>query len=302
MEVYTQVTQPELFVSDPHSLESVVNWMTVTDPHWNGGIKYDVDCGDVAVTSMTCISGSPSSMTKAHTFRQITRGARPFTVYAEVDCTPDQLFWDTSKQSALRALANTRTVQLERTFWSGASGGAPVFPNLSDIGPIYDNTGEILLQPSATIISGSPLDIVEGLGRLEEAFGDCYPGQGVIHVPAELASTLGVRNLVRHEGNKLLTHNDDVVVLGNGYSLTIGPGGTTPPTGSAWIHMTSPIFGIKGQPRTFDPVTTLNRDTDTMKMIAEQTFVLAWECCLVSVLVTLGGDQSGAYGNALQAF
>lgn len=303
MEVYQVLSQGELFLDPLYSLASVVNWITPTDKHWAGGIQYDADCTEVSVTAMTCISGAASSDTKEIQWSRLTRGARAFDVYTRVDCTPDGDWWDSGQRRALRALKNSGPTQLERTFQTGASGVEPalILPNLTTTGPILDSQGDILLQPAATIISGTtPLDVVEGLGRIEAAFSSCYDGRGVVHVPMKLGAAFAARNLCYKEGNKLYTYAGNTVVFGSGYA-DVGPGGVTAASGTTWIFMTSPIFGIRGTPRVVPGVQALNRGINTLQLIAEQKFLLAWECCLIAALVTTGGEWAGAPGTPLQA-
>lgn len=298
---YTVLSLPELFSSEGYGLASVMEWITPTDSHWLGGVQYDVDCTEVAITMMECISGAPSpNPTKSATWSQLTRGSRPFTLYDEVDCSPaDGDWWKTGQATALRGLANSAPTGIERALWNGATNSAPVFPNLTTIGPIFDSSNRILLQPAATIISGTPLDLVEGLGRLEKALGDCYDGWGVIHVPTQLGPALGARALCYREGSRLYTYNGNRVAIGKGYSGT-GPGNTVQPAGSQFIYATGPVFGIRGAPRVMDPVQSFDRSVNTLKMIAEQTFLLGWTCCLAGVLVTTGGETAGEPGSPLQ--
>lgn len=301
MDVYAPVTVPDLFTPGRYGLTSVVNWISPSDSHWGGGIQYDADCTDVNVAALECISGAPETI--AHmseaTWEHETRGARAFDVYSRVDCSPaDGDWWNVAQTRALRALTNSAPWQLERTFWSGHSHIAPahIYPNLIATGPIYDETNRILLQPSATVISGSPLDVVEGLGALEASFAACYHGEGVIHAPFRMAAALAAQNLIFKDGSVLRTHNGNAVALGRGYNAARGPGDTTPPVGATWMMMTSPIFGYRGQARTFTAAESFDRSVNTLEMIAEQKFLLAWSCCLHSVLVTYGGETAGRAG------
>lgn len=301
MEVYAPIDPGSLYLDSAYGLASVVQWITVNDPHWAGGVQYEADCTEVSVTAMTCISGAPESDTKAVTWTRTTRGARAFDVYARADCSPVGDWWSTAQRRVLRSLAWSAPTQLERTFQTGASGVEPalVYPNLTSTGPIFDSTGEILLQPASTIISGAPLDVVEGLGRLEAAFGACYDGRGVVHVPLKLGAALAAQSLIYRDGGRLYTYCGNTVALGRGYA-DVGPGGTTPPAGSTWMYMTSPIFGLRGTPRTQAGVESFNRNVNTVEMIAEQKYLLAWECCLIAVLVTTGGEQAGEPSSPLQ--
>jgi hypothetical protein len=106
---------------------------------------------------------------------------------------------------------------------------------------------------------------------------------------------------VQYKNNKLYTWAGNRVIVGKGYSIDIGPGGVAPTAGSAWMFMTSPVFGLRGQPVSFDPVESFNRNINTVEFIAEQTYLLAWHCCVVGTQVTLGGEQAGAINSAAAA-
>src|SRR5262252_568713 len=123
-----------------------MEWITHSDSHWVGGIQYDIDCTEVAITMMECVSGAPSpNPTKSATWSQLTRGARAFTLYSEVDCSPaDGEIWESGQAMALRGLANSAPTGLERVLWTGATNSAPVFPNLTTIGPLYASAAQLI--------------------------------------------------------------------------------------------------------------------------------------------------------------
>jgi len=296
MEVYKEVSPPDNFDVSPYGLFSAINWATPDTPHVFGGISYDADCTEVGVTSSPCVSGAPESatLTKAATWSHTVRGARPFTVYDEIDCSAPGGGYENASERALMGLTRSAPTQVEATFWTGSSGlGTPVFPNLTVTGVIRDSTNRIILQPASTLISGVPLDIVEGLGALETALASCYDGLGVIHAPIRVAEELVANRLCYERNGKLYTYVGNQVVIGKGYPGT-GPNGSTPAAGSMWMFATSPIFGYRNTARTIaTPVESLNPTVNTIKMIAEQTFVLGWRCCLAGVLVTTGGEGAG---------
>lgn len=303
MTEYQPVTPPDQFIPGQYGLSSVVNWLP-GEGHWQAGVQYDSDCTEVAVTMMECISGATISG-KVDTWSHVTRGSRPFTLYDRASCSPaDGEWWNVGQTKALRALANSGPVGLERAFWDGQgnAGNARVYPNLTSVGPVYDKTGRILLQPAATTVSGTlPMDMVEALGVLEAALGLCYDGEGVIHVPFRLGAALAANYLIFKDGNTLRTFAGNKVVLGRGYASAVGFGGSTPPAGATWMYATSPVFGYRGQAKTFDPVQMFDRGVNTYQVLAEQTFLLGWNCCLAGVLVTTGGLTGGAPSTALQA-
>lgn len=299
MDVYSNdsVTVPDLFSTPGLGLFDNVSWLTPRNDHWKLGIQYDAICPFSRVTITPCISGAPATLTsKSATFDMNHRGSKSFTVYDEVDCTPDRQFWDEARSLALVSLTNTAPITAEAVFWSGvASDGVPVYPNLTTRGVIMDSTNQIILQPAITQITGTAgLDIVEGLDRLESAFSACYPGEGWVHVPEGLINALCARYLVQYKGGKLYTWAGNRVIVGKGYPTNIGPGGVAPAAGTGYLVMTSPVFGIRGTPAAVgDPVQSLDRSVNTLKMIAEQTFLFGWQCCAVTVQITTGGELAG---------
>lgn len=300
MDVYSSdsVTVPNLFTSPGLGLFDNVTWLTPTNKHWGLGIQWEAICPYSDVTITPCISGAPAVLTsKASTMNRLFRGANSFTVYDEIDCSPDRSFWDEARNDALTALANSAPITAEAVFWSGvASDGVPVYPNLTTRGIIRDSTNRIILQPSITQVTGTGgLDVVEGLDRLESTFSACYPGVGWLHVPEGIVSALYAEHLIDWKNGKLYTCAGNLVIIGKGYPTNIGPGGTAPTAGTAYMTMTSPVFGIRGPASAVaDPVQSMDRSVDTLKMIAEQTFLFGWHCCAVTVQITLGGEPAGA--------
>lgn len=296
-----RVTVPDLYALTGQGLLDNVVWITPTTDHWKGGIQFDADCAFTNITISPCISGAPVQIaTKASTWDHVTRGARAFTVFGKSNCTPGGSdWWTTGRDRSLRALSNNGFMSVEATFWTGATNNAPavIYPNLTSPGPVFDETGRIMLQQAAITITGV-VDIVEALDRLEARFADCYPGEGWLHVPIDLINALCARYLVQYRNGRLYTWAGNRVIVGKGYPSNIGPGGVAPVAGSTWMYMTSPVFGLRGTPVSFDPVESFTRSVNTVEFIAEQTFLLAWHCCVVGVNVTLGGEPAGLINTA----
>lgn len=315
VESYTaEVIVPDLLEAPGYGLLDNVTWIP-GDPagHWQGGIQYDAYCYASSPTISACFDGGPTEIAdKAATWEHMTRGSRPFTVFDQWDCPPvgrglTAAVLDDARDRAIRALAASAAFSVERVFWSGDVGNSPakVYPNLIDINdtPIVTGTnGLITLQPSGTNVTGI-VDVVEALGTLESLVAECYHGRAWIHVPSILLPALVAQNLCYERGGKLYTYAGNLVIVGRGYDITQAPDEIThpaPQVPGAHAHMiaTSPVFGIKSTPRSFGPVESFDRSVNTMKMIAEQTYILGWHCCLISVGVTLGGEAAGSVGDA----
>lgn len=294
------VSQPD-FTLPPFSLESVVDWRD-GDLHWRAGVEWETVCGDSDSTYDECVivnatSGAatgtpvpfPEPPAKSATAAKQNFGATPFTVYAEVDCSAVG-FYDDSTAWAEARLHRTEAKEIEKVFWTGVVAGqsAAQYPHLAANAAIADteaNGNLVQLQQAAVVVTGTPVCVEVALGLLESAFADCYSGQGIIHVPNELIPLFNQAYLLETEDGRLITGNGNVVVAGTGYPGTAPDGTVT--AGARWIYMTPRIFGYRSDVRTFVRESTLDRTVNTVRAVAERTYVLGYDCCLVAVPVSL---------------
>jgi len=289
------------------SLNDVVR--TPNDPHWQMGVTYESLCGDANTTFDDCIvvTGSgigqpvPPSPPKADTgLDLIKRGATAFTVFAEIDCSAPG-FWDRAEDVVGDGLLRTEQEQVERALWTGQSGGQNVvFPHLAANTAFVDEEN-ITLQTAAVSVSGTAMyDVVEGLGRLEAMLASCYGGLGVIHVPVALASTLMAWNLITPVGNKMITTTmGNTVVLGAGYPGTPPSAPLDPsPAVGQWMYATGNMFIYRSRARIIPIRDSIDRSENTVKAIAERTYVIGWDCCHYAVLVSMGGEVAGSSGSS----
>lgn len=128
---------------------------------------------------------------------------------------------------------------LEYEFWTGTLAQANSWPNnyLMKIST-WGTTGN--LTPGASSASnGTAVSIVQGLGILESyAARAGFGGQAMIHLTPEAAPNLLNS---RRVGKFLLDQFDNVIVPGVGYPPDIGPGGSTPAAGTAWMVVTDMV-------------------------------------------------------------
>jgi hypothetical protein len=94
---------------------------------------------------------------------------------------------------------------------------------------------------------------------------------------------------VRKQGPLLYTANGNKVAVGAGYPGS-GADGSARTSNSATIFATGNVFGFRSDVRIRAPqgAAAMDRSTNTMKMIAERTYVLAWDCCHLAANVVLG--------------
>ncbi|MFZ0789747.1 MAG: hypothetical protein WAM94_09005 [Chromatiaceae bacterium] len=295
---------PRLLVDPPTVYDrSYGLWSTVqdrsalaADVHWRNGVTFEPLCGlGGSFYDDYCLETNPAS--KADNISTPVRGATPFVAFAQIDCSPVGYSQDQQRQRAADALTRSESYQVETAFWTGAAGGdaSIVYPHLAANAAVLDTNviPVTTLQCAATQVTGSALlDITEALGRIEAAFGACGNSQGTIHVPMVLGEQLFRANAVKAMGAQLVTQTGHLVALGTGYTGS-GPDGTLTPN-AVWIYMTGPVFGYRTAIEQFQFRETLDRTENTVRTIAERSYVLGFDCCcLYAVLVSVGGIVTG---------
>ena len=282
------VDLPTAFTPLPYGLWDTVQHAGAEDPHWQQGINWIERCpvGDSTYDeclSVTGVGAPPEPPTKTANVDQSTRGALPFTVYAEFECSPVGLA--EAESVASDALARVEQTQVETAFWTGTAGGQPVvFPHLAADAEVLDGT--VVLQPVASpAVTGA--DVAHALGALEQELADCYAGQGLIHVPRSVLPTLAAWNLIVERDGRLYTTAGNLVVAGTGYTGS-GPDGTAQVAGTAWIYATGAAWGYRSDPYVTRLRDSLDRTSNTLRMLAERTYLIGFQCCLLAAHIVLG--------------
>lgn len=300
-----QIIDPPTFTPSRYGLLSVVDRLNVGGSHWENGVTWSAYCtsGMGAATYDECIAvtGAPDAgiaepSVKTANVNHVLYGATPFTPYVRFDCSP---VGNAEAQAiATEALARTEEWQVERAFWTGFVDGKKLaFPHLADNAERVDNNGAILQQVASPVVTGAAVDVVTGLGLLEQGLADCYGGRGVIHVPVKVLSSLESATLVQTVGGRsvdsgqfgrqLETTAGNLVAVGAGYPGT-GPNGASPSATTAWLYATGPVFMLRSPVKVNNFASSVNRENNTIEMIAERTYVLGYSCCLLAVQVQLG--------------
>lgn len=268
--------------------------------HWQFGVNYEPVCAEGNTTFGDCFTVSGSGLapvgepaSKSPTTSISKRGATAFTVFSEIDCSPVG-FWDRATELIGNSFSQSEQWQVENAFWTGLAAGQPVvFPHLAADTAIVDEFG-FTLQTAASPVSGvsTPLDIVEGLGQLEKSLADCYDGVGVIHAPRDLIAPMADAFLIRLVDGHYVTVGGNIVVFGAGYRGT-SPSGTSA-SGQSWMYATGSMFIYQSAVQVFPLRDSMDRTNNTLKAIAERTYVLGWDCCHLAVNISTGGVTTGA--------
>jgi hypothetical protein len=297
---------PPAFTPLPYGLLSALGSeiRNPSDGHWQAGVSWETVCAEGGTTFDECfaVTGAasapaPPPTTKAATTAITRHGAYPFTVYTKMDCSAPG-FWDRADELANAAFTQSEQWQVENALWTGVAGSQPVvYPHLAANAELLDDQG-IIIQTAATAVSGisTPLDIVEGLGLLEQALGDCYDGVGIIHAPRGLLPTFAEAQLVVRDGPRYRTPGGNIVVFGAGYRGTNPAGATV--FGQSTIYATGMMFIYRGAPNVYSGVDGFNRAENTLEAIVERNYLLGWDCCHLAVNITTGGVVAGEPGSA----
>lgn len=283
------------FAPAPYGLLSVVEDRSASSPHWQAGVQWEDFCGPIATTYEECftvsLAASGAPPVKGPTSGEETFGATPFTVYSQIDCSAPG-FYEDSEAEASRLLSRWEQWQIENTFWTGVAAGLPVqYPHLAANAPVFDDDETLQLAANVPVATG--MDPATALGVVENALADCYPGVGVVHIPAELLPRFVEAYVVVRDGARLKTLAGNLVAAGSGYPNTGPDGSVTPvtPAGAGWIYATPPIFMYRSPLRVLPARTTLDRTVDTVHALSERTVVLGYSCCLAAAPVAPLGQE-----------
>lgn len=283
------VDLPATFTPLPYGLWDTVQHPAANGPHWQQGITWVERCptGDTTYDECLSVTGTgapPAPASKTANVEQGFRGALPFTVYAEFECSPVGVA--DAESVASDALARVEQTQVEAAFWTGVAGGQTVvFPHLAADTEALD--GDIVLQSVASPVVTGGADVAQALGLLEQELADCYAGQGLIHVPRSALPTLAAWNLAGVVDGRLVTPAGNVIVAGTGYTGS-APDGTAAAAGTAWIYATGAAWAYRSDPYVSRLRDSLDRTSNTIRMLAERTYLIGFECCLLAAHITLG--------------
>lgn len=232
----------------------------------------------------------------------------PWLVEVEDDCSSFGFGGVDYIGRVTRALEAATPKGLEREFWTGEVAAAAGWPNLFLASPAAED-----VTPTA----GTAVDLPEAFNLLEDALAMCGAGgRGMIHCAAWSTPSY---DLIRREGQLLLTARDTVVVSGAGY-LGTGPDGADPSAaGHTWLYATGlvdvrlgpidvfgqlgrseqdpgawmPVAGSDGgfDPARFSPV-LLDRATNKLATRARRMVAATWDgACHFAVLANINpGD------------
>lgn len=276
------------------------------NPHWKQGVTWQNVCPDGHTTYDLCsisntfpaVTGEPSP--KEATAERSDWGATPFTVLVEIDCSPPG-FWDNADEIVRSTFTESEEFEVESVFWTGTVNDIAdlAFPHLSADAEVLDDQ-LITLQLAAANVGPTGtgnLDVVEALGKLEQALSTCVKGVGVIHVPTELLAHFKANHLLELRDGTYYTPMGHKVLASSAYTGSAPDGTVTDDV--QWVYGTGPVFLYRSAGRFIgDRIQSLDREINTEKRIFERTYVVGYDCCLFGVAISTGGVITGSPDSA----
>lgn len=285
------------FTAPLYSLLSTATQLDLPDGRWKMGISWEPICPESSGTYDPCtavvenaeapgeVEQAPAPPVKATTTEWQIRGGTPFTAYSRIDCAPVGQ-WDQLSAVNQQALLRSESRFVETAFWSGVAGGQTVvFPHLAADSEVND--GDDLMQPAATVVTSVPQQVYTGIGMLEDAIRDCYPGIATLYLPINLAAQIVTINLTEPRDRVMYTRSVGSKVVIGDFPGTAPDGTSTP--GITWVYATGEAFFARDrEPKIFTPAESFDRSVNTLSMIAERTYVIGWDCCLFAIPIQNG--------------
>lgn len=248
---------------------------TVTDPHQLNGTQYRAQGCASANTWLDC-PVPPAANPASKVFdRPEYCTSDPVTLYQGVECSTFGLTAEELRADAFVGLSLGEQQALES--WFLVNWLCPTAAG-NDLTPL-----------------AGALNIVQGIGVLENWLAVNYGGVGNIHVPAGAASLVDHARVAHRYGSgtdcpETLLGNR--YILGAGYAANVGPatppaeGCVVAPSGEAWIYITPPVRVRRDTPylAITNEALSVNTTFNDRREVAETTAVVEVACCMAAAV------------------
>jgi hypothetical protein len=267
----------------------IINESDPLDPdgRWAGPQGYTLEaepCDDITYyrTLDFCAEPPLEDSQPPGSYLTVVEDQKPFLVGAGVTCST----FGTQLDDVLASYRAVTDRGLELRQWSQIA-------NELWTGDRANNENRYLADANSTDVGdGDAVSLVEAIGLLEDAFGNCSPGGvQVIHMPRKLVAYASWKKLIwtTPGSGRIYTANDSLVVADRGYPGT-GPEGVEPTETTAWIYSTGVLTARLGPVRHPEldwgyAVTALTND---VAVRSERAAAINWACCHLAVNVEYG--------------
>lgn len=257
--------------------------------HWGAGITWEPLCPDAFTTYDECVAVTgvgvtPAPPAKSATFVNVRQAATPFTVFVRKDCSIPT-FWDQASGQVAEALTDAEAFQVEQAFWTGVAGAQTVvYPHLAANAALVSDRDS--LQIAATTVTSGAVNVIRAFGALEQAAMECLNGAATLHVTVATAAALVAWSQIRLVGGIYYTALGNKVSVGAGYTGS-SPAGVAATPASTWMYATGPVFYARGPLMEFSSRDSVTLSTNSLSQMAERTYVVGFNCCLLAAEANL---------------
>lgn len=256
-----------------------------TELRWGNGLSFNPEGCDASGTYDPC-QAAPNLDTAADSDRGVI-DAEPFVVWASDKCSTfdGERDWRGRAERALNACVS---MQVARELWTGDLSTARGFDN------------RFLASQASDVVTSAAATPTAALACLEQGLSQCACGQrGMIHATPQVVTYWAALNLVRREGQWLLTSLDTIVVPDAGYDGS-GQYGQSQATGSSWAYATGMVDVRLGPVEVFarEPAEQVDRTKNTRLAIAQRLAAVTWDgCCHLAAEMDLNPCGIGGAGS-----
>lgn len=260
--------------TDPHrfGLFSVAN-VAESPERWELGVEWEpIESGRAELRAHECVDVYTADIVPEPGVDRAE--ALPFIVVGTYDCKSASRPITEAEERARLALTAGEERAVEYAIATGAMGNTPTFQGADDLTP-----------------AGGAVSLDDGLALIEATLGSDYQSVGTVHAPRLLGPPLGRYRLVERQGQRLETLTGTYVAVGGGYDLAnVGPDGTTPDAGTAWLYGTGrPTMRMSDVFVQPDEAHYLDKATNDVVILAQRAYLIAWDGPTVAVLVDAAG-------------
>lgn len=259
----------------PYGLFSAaIGPMEMADAHMVAGVQYlSDDCATGRLFQANC---DTTPQTKVFDDLQGPVNGLPYVAYASVACGTQTFDFEEMEAKAERRLASREQQLAESMLW-----GDVVGDTIS-----YFHAGAPATGITVTNL-GAAATLVAGISMLEQQLASCYGHPGLIHMRPRLSAYVSdSHQLARWDGAVWRTGAGNVLLYGTGYS-GLGPAADPPTATTEWIYATGRVLVWRNATFTPPARETLDRAVNQYKIVSERNYVVAVECCIAAVEVTL---------------
>lgn len=239
---------------------------TLPDHASNGGIEYETGLC-LLPYGYTINCASPGTKTFDETIDRIN--GDPFAVVLAKQCTAVGMTPERWRGFLMEGLLAGEQAAVESIFSDETFDQAPGLANA---------TGVVTLAAAANVIAG--------IGQLEEWLAARYGPVGVIHIPARAAHQVQASGGLRWDGSRWRTALGNIVSFGNYKGLL--PNGAAPAAGHTTFYITGQVTVWRAGNVFLTPYEeSLNKSTNQLYGFAEREYIVAYDCFVAGVDVTL---------------